>query len=158
MTDIETLRWTAQEILPLKQRDWLDRALEMLRVNFYQIGVDLPKDIDIVVDYPDSALPYPWLGTYQRCWIKRGPIISHKIFINPSVDGLLALDILAHELVHSVTLDGDHGDEFMEIASAIGLDDTGPTAGAEEVLLKRLKDIQETLGSYPLVFDCLETA
>ena len=158
MTDIETLRWTSQEILPIHQGEWLGKAMEMLRVDFDQIGVPIPKEIDISVDYPDGRLPYNWLGTYRRRYWDGGPIIQHRIFINPTVDGLMALDILVHELVHAVVDDTGHGDEFMEIASAIGLDDDGPTAGAEEVLLKRLRDIQETLGSYPLVFVCLEEA
>jgi hypothetical protein len=157
MTDIETLRWTAREILPMQQSKWLDRALEMLRVDFYQIGEPLPREIAIKVEYPYGELTYLWLGTCLFYWSADHDPDFYTIFINPSVDGLLALDVFVHELVHTVTNDG-HGDEFMGVASAIGLDDTGPTAGAEEVLLKRLKGIQETLGSYPLVFDCLEEA
>lgn len=82
----------------------------------------------------------------------------HWLYINPTVDGLTALDILVHELVHASIEEDGHGEQFMEVASAIGLDDKGPSAGAEVILLKRLRDIQEMLGSYPLVFDCLEEA
>jgi hypothetical protein len=42
------------------------------------------------------------------------------------------------------------------LATAIGLDDNGPTALAKKPLMKRLIQIRNTLGSYPLVFDCLE--
>ena len=158
MTEIETLQWTAHEILPKQQSEWLGRAMEMLRVDFDQIGVPIPEDIIISVNYPDARLPYNWLGTYRRRYWDSGPITQHKIFINPTVDGLMALDILVHELVHAVVKETGHDGEFMEIAIAIGLDDDGPCAGAEEVLLKRLREIQEILGSYPLVFDCLEEA
>lgn len=150
MTDIETLRWTAREILPLKQRDWLLKALEILREDFLQIGEMIPDDIDVFVEYPIYwEISDNWLGTYWS--------IDKDIYINPSVNGLWALDILVHELVHAVVGGAvGHDKEFQTIAAAIGLDDTGITAGAEAVLLKRLKDIQETLGSYPLVFDCVE--
>jgi hypothetical protein len=157
--NIEILRQTAREVLPSKQQDWLDRALKMLRYDFDQIGMLLPRYIDILVNYPRCAIGYSWLGTCRCCWSgdDDDDDAFHTIFINPTVNGLLALDILVHELVHAVTKDG-HGDKFMEAAAAIGLDDTGPTAGAEEILLKRLKDIQMELGPYPLVTDCLEEA
>jgi hypothetical protein len=151
MTELETLRWTAKEILPRKQADWLTKAVEILREDFNQIGEPFSK-ITIIVDYPYGGLSLSWLGSYRYT--------KQTIFINPTVGGLMALDILVHELVHAVVpvTEPAHGERFHEVAAAIGLDDDGPTAGAEEVLLKRLREIQEILGSYPLVFDCLEEA
>ncbi len=46
-----------------------------------------------------------------------------------------------------------HGGMFRRVAEAIGMDGGGMTSGAEECLLRRLREIQQTLGSYPLVFD-----
>ena len=70
------------------------------------------------------------------------------------MDGITALDILVHELVHAaVGCECGHSETFYTIADAIGLDNGGITASAEEVLLKRLRDIQEILGPYPEVFD-----
>ncbi len=155
--NIETLRLTAKEILPKQQSKWLDRALEMLRPDFDQIGSPIPEFITILVNYPRRALSYSWLGTWNCYWSVDDDPDFHMIFINPTVDGLYALDILIHELVHATTNDR-HGDRFREVAAAIGLDDRGTASGAEETLLKRLRDIQMTLGPYPLVFDCLEEA
>jgi hypothetical protein len=123
--------------------------MEILKEDFNQIGESF-SGITILVEYPYNEPSFDWLGTYRYN--------EHSIFINPTVGGLMALDILVHELVHSVVPLGEpgHGERFHEIAAAIGLDDDGPTAGAEEVLLKRLREIQKILGSYPLVFDCLE--
>lgn len=155
MTDIETLRWTVENILPAQQSDWLHKALKILKADFEQIGETLPQVIWIVVDYPDERdSDSSWLGLYTSRVFIDGPPEStqHWIYINPTADGLLALDILVHELVHAATPDdeGDHGGRFMEVAAAIGLDDDGPTAAAGRVLLKRLEDIQKTLGSYPI--------
>ncbi len=154
--NIETLRLTAKEILPKQQSKWLDRALEMLRPDFDQIGMPIPEYINIVVNYPRRALSYSWLGTWNCYWSVDDDPDFHTIFINPTVDGLYALNILIHELVHATTNDG-HGNRFREVAAAIGLNDGG-TSAAEEALLKRLKDIQMELGPYPLVTDCLEEA
>ncbi len=158
MTDIETLRWTVENILPAQQSDWLHKGMKILRVDFEQIGETLPQVIWIVVDYPDGEdSDSSWLGRYTSRVFTDGPPESslHCIHINPTVDGLMALDILVHELVHAVTPDdeGDHGERFMEVATAIGLDADGPIAAAEGVLLKRLKDIQEILGSYPIEYE-----
>ncbi len=154
MTDIETLRKMAQENLPIRQCNWLDRAMDMLRIDFAQIGESVPKKICIVVDYPEY-IPVPnWQGCYcLRWWFCHK---QHWIYINPSEDGLTALDILVHEMIHAIVDEPGHGPGFMKVAAAIGLDAKGPSAAAEEVLLKRLREIQEMLGPYPVVFDCLE--
>ncbi len=150
MTDLETLRWTARTILPLHQSDWLTKAVEILERDFGMVGEEYPGDIDIRVDFPGWGIGTAWLGTYHR----NAEVGIRRIFINPTIGGLLALDVLVHELVHAVTEEGGgHGGMFMRVAKAIGMDDGGTTAGAKEDLLQRLRDIQQTLGSYPLVFD-----
>jgi len=138
--NIKTLRQT-----------WLMKAIDILRHDFNQIGETFPGEIDILVEYPGQGYQIFWLGSHRitdnRCYI----------FINPTVDGLLALDTLVHELVHAAVFKTEghgHGERFHYVAKAIGLDDRGIYAGAEESLLKRLREIQETLGSYPV--DCLE--
>jgi len=148
-SDLETIIWFAKHILPRYQRDWLLKAMDILKLDFQQIGETFPEDILIMVKYPHREIPYNWLGQYQ--WKCDGDLIHHQILINPSVGGLMALDILIHELVHAVIDGPDHGERFLEVAKAIGLDDTGPCAGAKEVLWERLREIKETLGRYPTV-------
>lgn len=160
LLDIETLRRAAKEILPSYQRNWLTKAVEILRQDFEQIGETFSEKIHIQVDYPCVDVGHSWMGSY---FLQVFPemddlpeLTRHWIYINPTVNGLDALSILVHELVHaSVGMEG-HEDHFLKVASAIGLDDSGPSAIAEEILLKRLENIQGMLGSYPLVFDCLE--
>ncbi len=81
--------------------------------------------------------------------------VFRRIFINPTIDGLDALDVLVHELVHVVTEEeeGGHDGMFRRVAAAIGMDDKGTASGAEGILLGRLREIQRILGRYPLVFD-----
>lgn len=155
-SDHETILWVAREILPLHQRDWLLKAMDILKLDFQQIGEIFPGDILIKVEYPGCNIPYSWLGMYRMITNfsltpDEPDLIRRWIFINPSVDGLLALDVLVHELVHAVVSVSGHGERFLEVAKAIGLDNRGPSAGAEEVLLERLRDIEEILGRYPTV-------
>ena len=156
MTELEILKWTAREILPAKQADWLSKGMEILRCDFEQIGYKVPAEIPVVVKFPTKqGVSIGWLGQCQwRNDVDGNP--AYKILINPTLDGTTALDVLTHEMVHAaVGSECGHSEQFNEIAAAIGLDDTGVMAGAEEVLLKRLRDIQEILGPYPLVTDCV---
>jgi len=150
MIDIETLKWMTREIPPLHQQAWLSKAIDILREDFRQIGEMIPKEIHLSVNYPGRGVPLSLLGMHWKI------DDQHYINIKPSMNGLMALDLLVHELVHVVVDELGHGGQFSVVAKAIGLDDTGSTAAAKEVLLKRLREIQEILGSYPLVTDCLE--
>jgi hypothetical protein len=153
MTDFETLAWAAKETLELQQNDWLNKAMIILREDFKQLGESIPSIIFIHAEYPPVDMGSYWLGAYFE-----GPHDS-LIYINPMVDGLTALDILVHELVHAVVgVEDVHGERFWDVATAVGLNGNGDTTGAGKVLLKRLREIQEILGSYPFVFDFLEEA
>ena len=156
MTKLEILEWTARTILPAAQSDWLSKGMEILRWDFEQIGYKIPDEIPILVEFPDKPISFGWIGRCQWRNDSNGKP-SCKIYINPTEDGIMALDILVHELVHAAVgcEEYGHGQEFYIIAEAIGLGNTGILAGAEEVLLKRLRDIQEILGPYPLVTDCV---
>lgn len=165
MTDYETMVEASWKLLPLKQQHWLHDAMKILRHDFWQIGEEFPDVITIIVDYPGRDIGVRWMGMYQQSQqfsIERSDLSNltdYYIFINPTVTGLTALNILSHELVHaSVGVREGHGEPFLRVAAAIGLDDSGPTALAEETLLGRLKGIQKTLGPYPLITDCLEAA
>lgn len=162
MTKLETLQWTARELLPAKQSDWLSKGMEILRGDFEQIGHPILVDeIPILVEFPAPewrSVSPGWQGQCQWQAEVNGDT-SYKILINPTLDGITALDVLIHEMVHvAVGRETGHGPLFYVIADAIGMDNTGVSSGAEEVLLKRLRDIQEILGPYPVVFDCLEAA
>ena len=146
MTEYETMFWTAENLLSEHQKYWLTKGMKMLRLDFAQIGETFSEKICIQVGYPEFDIGRPWLGMYDYN--------TDIIYINPKVDGLMALDTLVHELIHATGI-LDHGVDFHIVAAAIGLDDTGCTAGAEEVLLKRLRDIQEILGPYSPFTDCV---
>lgn len=153
--ELELVLDRARYILPGEQAKWLTRGMDILRADFEDIGETLPKNLQIIVDFWDTNISYSWLGCHNRTYRTDGSP-QHCIFVNPTVNGLFALDILVHELVHAVTPWSVHGDHFLAVAEAIGLDDSGSTALADEDLLNRLKDIQEILGSYPLVLDFVE--
>ena len=130
--------------------------MKILEWDFENIGEPFPGDIDIRVDFPGRNIHTCWLGLYRHKYVDHATDegIFRRIFINPTIDGLMALDVLVHELVHAVTEEeGGHGGMFKRVARAIGMDDRGSASGAEKDLLQRLREIQQRLGSYPLVFD-----
>ncbi len=60
MTDLETLIWTSREILPLRQQDWLYKALDILTLDFQHIGETVPEGILIeVIDAENARVWFP---------------------------------------------------------------------------------------------------
>jgi hypothetical protein len=146
----------AHEILLPKHRSkWLRRAIEILRWDFHEIGETIPERINVHAEFPHQV-DVNWQGTYRKVVYKSEHIATYRaIFICPMEEGLDALDILVHELVHAATDTFDHGEKFLVTAAAIGLDDTGPSAAAQTDLLCRLQDIEEHLGRYPMYEDLI---
>ncbi len=147
----------AREILlPRHRRRWLTRAIYILRRDFRQIGETFAEGIVPRAEIPCSA-SISWLGTYRVVTYQHNFCADRTIFINPTIHGLDALDVLVHELVHAATEahGANHGEEFMSVAAAIGLSDTGPTAYAETKLLLRLVKVEKYLGRYPMPEDLI---
>jgi len=119
---------------------WLMKAINILRHDFSQIGETFPEEIHILVEYHKFAPP-GWLGSY----VEDGD--HHSIYISPIVDGLVALVILVHELIHA-SVQENHSERFYAVSKAIGLND-GALAGPEEVLLERFHEVEQILGMYP---------
>ena len=140
----------------MSRQAWLMRAIDILRNDFAQIGETIPKEINVMTTWPNEEVPEITngritIGRFTADWESPGHYVNLRIYIDPKIDkGLRALDVLVHELVHAVVCaPSGHGDQFQRVANAIGLDDSGPTAFAEEALLERLREIKEILGMYP---------
>ena len=132
---------------------WLMKAVDILKYDFWQIGETIPK-VEI-----EAAWPYGFEGETslgccsEKITLSKSGLQPFEYFISVSPwlsKGVKVLEVLVHELVHTVVgLHHYHDKEFCKVAAAIGLDDGGPTALAEEVLRKRLKEISIQLGAYP---------
>lgn len=131
----------------MNRQAWLMKAVDILRHDFWQIGETVPKNISVYPTWTNDNYPRDYLGV---C-IEHRLTGVYEIYIIPDIDNpLKALDVLVHELVHCVVgVRCGHDEQFQRVATAIGLDDDGLTAFAEEVLLGRLRGIREILGMYP---------
>lgn len=132
------------------RQSWLMAAVDMLKFDFWQIGETIPK---LSVDLAWFGAP-PCENTLGCCMAilePDGSESSIRISVSPAIGlAMMVLEVLVHELVHAtVGVAHGHDEEFCRVSAAIGLEDTGIHALAEEVLLERLSKIKQKLGAYP---------
>jgi hypothetical protein len=136
----------------MTREEWLTGAIHRLRPDFDYNETPLPKKVRVTCGWPSRggrALKKTVVG---ECWPPSCSEDEHtEVFIAPTIsDGLEALGILVHELVHAAvgTAEGHKG-PFRTAAIAIGLEGkmTSTTVGKD--LAARLKEIAEQLGTYP---------
>ena len=134
---------------------WLAAAVEALRPNYAGAGKPLPDRIRVSCGWPSRGGTSPTKVVMGETWDStQSDDKAVEIFISPrSPDAVIALDTLAHELVHAALFAADkkhgHGKSFQKLAAAIGLEEpwTGATAGP--ALKARLVDLAAELGDYP---------
>jgi hypothetical protein len=136
----------------LQRQQWLEAAVEALRIRFADAGYSIPEKVRVAIGWPKRAAS---CGAIGECWAVEASSDQHaELFISPQLtEGARILDVLAHELVHAtVGPEAGHGKPFKQCALRIGL--RGPmrstTAGPDfvawaEALFKRI-------GPYPAGF------
>jgi hypothetical protein len=136
----------------LERQQWLEAAVEALRVRFADAGYSIPEKVRVAIGWPKRAAS---CGAIGECWAVEASSDQHaECFISPQLtEGARILDVLAHELVHATMGSGvGHGPPFKQCALRIGL--LGPmrstTAGPDfvawaDALFKRI-------GPYPAGF------
>ena len=136
----------------LERQQWLELAVEALRVRFADAGYSIPQKVRVAIGWPKRAAS---CGAIGECWAVDASSDQHaELFISPRLtETARIVDVLAHELVHAtVGTTAGHGTPFKQCALKIGL--VGPmrstTAGPEfsawtEALFKRI-------GPYPAGF------
>ncbi len=132
------------------REQWLIEAEKALRVEVFKpAGVDseLPKRLRVSVGWPGGRGPKR--DTIGQCW--SGKVVKDGMpaaFISPVLDDpVRILDVLAHEMVHSMERMG-HRKQFSEIAEKIGLVKPWKATTASPELVKTLKRIARKLGKY----------
>jgi hypothetical protein len=127
---------------------WLLNAADQMRhVLFKGIGETLPA-VKVSVGFPGGGSARKRVGEHWHPKATKDGV--SQVFISPVVDdGVKALGILAHELIHAIYPDDGHGPKFGRVARAIGM--TGPLTATEagEELTKRLNVLASRLGDYP---------
>jgi hypothetical protein len=143
---------TAITTKPMTREEWLLAATNLLRADFATVDAEIPEKVRATCGWPSQG-GRP--GKKQRIGEVWPPSCSEdgttEIFINPMMsEGLEALDVLVHELVHAaVGCKEGHKGPFRVTAKAIGLEGKMTATNAGEVLMVRLREIVADLGAYP---------
>lgn len=161
MTRIETTR-----------EEWLQRATQLLDEYCFSSGWYLGP-IRFTFEFPIEIRTYEWLrkcpdgmdhqqwfaccptrwsdiqeSMYGACRTYHGGV---EIYINPDIDdGMLALEILTHELVHVIAgCRAGHAVTFLYVAAMVGLRGDVFDHYAGDELHDKLTKILKSLGPYP---------
>jgi hypothetical protein len=130
------------------REEWLNTALnDHLRPRFAEIGHPLPEKVRVSVGWPGGRGPKR--NTIGQCWpastVEDGVA---ALFISPTLnDPIRVLDVLIHEAVHSIGMEG-HRKEFSEVAAKMGLVKPWTHTVASPELKEWLKEIAEKMGAY----------
>lgn len=144
------LHFDPQTAKPTREA-WLERAVEVFRPRFDEIGFPLPERIHVSVGFGHGAKAENKviLGqTWARC--ASADEINH-LFIAPTADDPAeVLRILLHELIH-VALDNEdgHRKRFAEAATRLGFEGPMTVTPAGVELAMELVVLAAELGEFP---------
>lgn len=135
----------------ITREEWLNRAVEIFRPRFVEVGMPLPERVHVSVGFPKGAAGESKY-VLAVCLIRAVSTAGiNEIFISPEYDkGDHILGILIHELIHAAD-DGLHGHKgaFAAAATRLGLTGkmTETVPGVD--LAAELITIAGSLGPYP---------
>jgi hypothetical protein len=135
-----------------ERQRWLEGAAQELRAEFKKLGHEVPAKVRVSVGWPRGARGAKTSNTIGQCWYSANSSDKHhELFISPALgDGKRILDVLAHELAHSIAgPTAGHGAKFKKVAVSIGLAGkmTATIAGEGFVLIAAR--IIAMIGKYP---------
>lgn len=136
---------------PGYREDWLHRGLIALRPSLHSSGLHLPDLIHISVGFPSTKGLAKTGRVIGECWgASSSSDKAPHIFISPLIaEGVRALDVLVHELIHASGVPG-HRADFKKLALAVGLTGKMTATEAGPGLKERLNAIiGGGLGDYP---------
>jgi hypothetical protein len=136
----------------LERQQWLELAVEALRLKFATAGYSIPQKIRVSIGWPKRAGS---CGAIGECWSIDASSDKHaELFISPQLtDGVRILDVLAHELDHAtVGTAAGHGKAFKECALAIGLQGPMRATTAKPEFVAWAKTLFKRIGPYPAGF------
>lgn len=137
------------------REEWLETAVEYLRVLFEAAEFTLPPLIRVSCSWPSRGGLSKSRRVIGECFdatCSTGGVT--EIFISPMLtevngeDGNGVLPVLVHELLHAV-IGTEHGPEFKAACKDIGLVGKPTSTSASDHLRGRLSIIADTLGDYP---------
>lgn len=105
----------------LERQQWLEAAVEALRMKFADAGYRVPEKVRISIGWPKRAAS---CGAIGECWAVEASSDSHyELFISPELtEAARILGVLGHEMAHAtVGTAAGHRKPFKQCALAIGL-------------------------------------
>ena len=138
------------------REEWLNRAVALFGPMFEEAGAPLPSKVRVSVGFCSTGRKSKRIG---ECWSDTASADGHhEIFLKPELpDAMMALDVLAHELVHAaVGVQHGHKAPFKRIAVAIGLEGKMTATTAGPALMAKLEKMHSQLGAFgyaPLMGD-----
>lgn len=134
------------------REQWLTRAMPDIEKLFKDAGYEVPGKIRVSCGWPHKGGCGQRKRTLGQCWDKVCSTDAHwHIFISPTIeDSSRALDILIHEVVHTVVgLKAGHKKVFAACAKAVGLKGPWTKTTATPELDEKLKKLIARIGKYP---------
>ena len=127
------------------REQWLNVAVALFGPMFEEAGAPLPGKVRVSVGFCSTGRKSKRIG---ECWSDTASADGHhEIFLKPE---LLALDVLAHELVHAaVGVQHGHKAPFKRVAVAIGLTGKMTATTAGPALMAKLEKMHSKLGAFP---------
>lgn len=135
----------------MNREQWLEKATELFRAEFDQIGHPLPEKIRVSCGFPSSKARARRNMAIGEHWSpKASNDQTHEIFISPVLEGEVeVLATLVHELCHAAT-DGDgHRGRFPSTAKALKLEGKPTATYAGDAFKQTFESIMGSLGDYP---------
>jgi len=136
----------------LERQQWLERAVEALRMKFADAGYAIPQKIRVSIGWPKRAAS---CGAIGECWSTEASSDLHaELFISPQLtEGARILDVLAHELTHATVGTGaGHGKPFKQCALKIGLHGPMRSTTASAEFAAWAQELFKRIGPYPAGF------
>ena len=132
-----------------ERETWLTEGADQILSDIFKNEADNIPKYRVACGYPPRHRGGKVMGVCINASVSNDE--TFEVFINPSIeDGLTALDILTHELVHVVDMnESGHKGNFVRIARKIGLEGKPTECRAGYKLSKELKSISDRLGKYP---------
>jgi hypothetical protein len=136
----------------LERQQWLERAVEALRVRFADAGYTTPQKIRVSIGWPKRAAS---CGAIGECWATAASSDQHnELFVSPELTaGVRILDVLAHEMVHATVGTGaGHRKPFKQCALKIGLQGPMRATTASPEFTIWAEALIQRIGPYPAGF------
>jgi hypothetical protein len=136
----------------LERQQWLERAVEALRVRFADAGYTTPQRIRVSIGWPKRAAS---CGAIGECWATEASSDKHnELFVSPELtEGARILDVLAHEMTHAtIGTAAGHRKPFKQCALKIGLQGPMRSTMASPEFTAWAEALMQRIGPYPAGF------